>query len=300
VEGSTAAADDGGGGGAPLPSAPEAAAQKLMMQLSAVQASERDACSALAEERQRERLGKLMHDMELANAIRDDPLGYDRRYNRYRWYGKLVGTEQRLLPDRILFENGATGDLGMLTHADDIAVVRGMLDTKGARESSFARALDCHAEDMAATLAASGSAPVLPLALPPALEERPEAEVTALRDSEFQRLLKVETAGMMVLGDDGEVRATDYLPDDPPAVRKIKGEMLCVESAIPVQAMVHPDWNRVEWIRSAQARPCLHLVALPPWPPLLLRFLAAALPSTSYSDSCLDWDRRNLVQGCNL
>jgi hypothetical protein len=61
---------------------------------------------------------------------------------------------------------------------------------------------------------------------------------------------------MVVLGDEGEVRASDYLPGDAPAVRKIKGELMCVESAIPEQAMVAPDWARVAWIKAVQARCC--------------------------------------------
>lgn len=57
---------------------------------------------------------------------------------------------------------------------------------------------------------------------------------------------------MTVLGEDGEVRASDYLATDPPAIKKLKSEMLCVESAIPEQAMSNPSWDRVRWIRKTQ------------------------------------------------
>ena len=67
--------------------------------------------------------------------------------------------------------------------------------------------------------------------------------------------MQIGTAGMAELGDEGEVRTSDYLATDPPAVRKIKGELMCVESAIPEQAMMNPDWDRVAWIRATQASP---------------------------------------------
>lgn len=66
--------------------------------------------------------------------------------------------------------------------------------------------------------------------------------------------LQIGTAGMAVLGEDGQVRDTDYLPSDEPAVRKVKGEMMCVESAVPEQAMRDAVWDRLSWIRRTRVR----------------------------------------------
>jgi hypothetical protein len=235
----------------------DAAAQKLLSELEEKQQSERDATATAADDRQREALGRKMHDTELANAIRDDPLGLDRRYNRYRWYGQLRGRESRLLPDRILFECGTTGDIRMLTHSEDMDAVKNMLDCRGARESVFARVLSCHEGAIRGGLAPRGRrGGAMPLELPPELHMWPEKERQDAQEAHFRWLLSIQTAGMTVLGEDGEVRATDYLPTDPPAVCKIKGELMCVESAIPEQAMLDRAWERVAWIRNAQVRCC--------------------------------------------
>ena len=207
-----------------------------------------EAQRADVESAQRERLGRQMHEAELGNAIRDEPLGVDRRFNRFRWYGRRVGGVRRVMPERLLFESGDDGRIGMFSGPDDVAAIRAVLDTRGAREAAFARALDYHAPDATAALAA----PPPPIELP---AEPDAAELEALSTAHFQRLLKVQTAGMAMLGEDGEVRATDYLPTDPPAVRKIKGELLCVESAIPEQAMADADWPRVAWIKRTQVCP---------------------------------------------
>ena len=48
--------------------------------------------------------------------MRDEPVGMDRRFNRYRWYGgQRTGVMHRNLPDRMLFESPDTGDVSMLT-----------------------------------------------------------------------------------------------------------------------------------------------------------------------------------------
>jgi hypothetical protein len=69
--------------------------------------------------------------------------------------------------------------------------------------------------------------------------------------------VQVKTAGMTVLGEDGEVRASDYLATDSAAIKKLKSELLCVESAIPEQAMSNPGWDRVRWIRKTQVWSCM-------------------------------------------
>jgi hypothetical protein len=232
----------------------DAAAQKLLSELEEKQQTDRDATATEADDRQREALGRKMHDIELANAIRDDPLGLDRRYNRYRWYGALRGRETRLLPDRVLFECGATGSIHMFVRPDDVDAVKNVLDCRGAREAVFARVLSCYDDSMRTAL---GGGAAVALELPPELHMWPEAARHEAQEEHFRWLLSIQTAGMIVLGEDGEVRATDYLPTDPPAVRKIKGELMCVESAIPEQAMLEPAWERVVWIRNAQVRCCL-------------------------------------------
>ena len=57
-----------------------------------------------------------------------------------------------------------------------------------------------------------------------------------------------------MLGSEGLARETDYLPTDPPAMRKLKSELLCVESAIPEQAMMDAAaWDRAAWISAVQS-----------------------------------------------
>ena len=73
--------------------------------------------------------------------------------------------------------------------------------------------------------------------------------------------MQVKTAGMTVLGEDGELRASDYLATDSAAVKKLKSELLCVECAIPEQAMSNPGWDRVRWIRKTQVCALVRFVA---------------------------------------
>jgi hypothetical protein len=60
--------------------AADLAVAKLRTQLEAVQKSERDASSSAAESLQRAVLGKRLHEIEVNNAIRDEPVGMDRRH----------------------------------------------------------------------------------------------------------------------------------------------------------------------------------------------------------------------------
>jgi hypothetical protein len=69
----------------PERAATDAAITKFMSQLETVQRSEREANSSAADAKQREQLGRKLHEVEVTNAIRDEPIGFDRRYNRYRY-----------------------------------------------------------------------------------------------------------------------------------------------------------------------------------------------------------------------
>lgn len=60
--------------------ATDAAVAKLKSQLEAVQKSEREASSSAAESAQRAVLGKRLHAIEETNAVRDEPVGMDRRH----------------------------------------------------------------------------------------------------------------------------------------------------------------------------------------------------------------------------
>lgn len=247
----------------PSASAADAAAANFRSELETAQRNEREANSTAAEAHQRESLGRQLHQIELANAIRDEPIGMDRRFNRYRWYGPIIGTERRLLPDRVLFESGETGMLQMFTDYAAIEAVRGTLETKGAREAALARTCDFCTQPMAAALNREdgpGAAPQ-PMSLPGGPAAWPPETLVRLQEGQFARFLQVTTAGMEVLGEDGGVRATDYLPTDAAAVKKLKTEMLCIESAIPEQAMINPNWDRVSWIKGAQVRR-LHTVGV--------------------------------------
>lgn len=240
----------------PSAAAADAAAAKLRTELETAQRNEREASSTAAEAHQRESLGRQLHQIELANAIRDEPIGMDRRFNRYRWYGNIIGTERRLLMDRVLFESGETGELQMLVAFKDIEAIRATLEPKGAREAALARTCDFCAQPMAAALRSghdSAAAPD-PFALREGPEDWPPQVLAQLQERQFARFLRVTTAGMEVLGEDGGVRSTDYLPTDAAAVKKLKTEMLCIESAIPEQAMINPNWDRVSWIKGAQVR----------------------------------------------
>lgn len=238
----------------PASTAADVAAAKLRSELETAQRNEREANSTAAEAHQRESLGRQLHEIELANAIRDEPIGMDRRFNRYRWYGPVVGTERRLLPDRVLFESGETGALQMFTDYKDMEAVRGTLETKGAREAALARTCDFCMQSMAKALRRGEGAAPEAVSLPEGPASWPPEALARLQEAQFARFLRVTTAGMEVLGEDGGVRSTDYLPTDAAAVKKLKTEMLCIESAIPEQAMINPNWDRVSWIKGAQVR----------------------------------------------
>lgn len=248
----------------PTAAAADAAAAKLRTELETAQRNEREANSTAAEAHQRESLGRQLHEIELANAIRDEPIGMDRRFNRYRWYGQIIGAERRLLPDRVLFESGETGNLQMFTSFSDVESIRATLEPKGAREAALARTCDFCAQPMLAALRrGDGDAAVpTPLTLPAGPAEWPREGLARLQEAQFARFLRVTTAGMEVLGEDGGVRSTDYLPTDASAMKKLKTEMLCIESAIPEQAMINPNWDRVSWIKGAQVWLCRSCTAV--------------------------------------
>lgn len=87
------------------------------VQVEAKQAHDREQSVHAAESIQRERLGELMRVTELENAVRGEPFGRDRRYNRYSWYGRITERTRDacIISDRVFYEDAVQGNIFMLT-----------------------------------------------------------------------------------------------------------------------------------------------------------------------------------------
>lgn len=102
------------------------------------------------------------------------------------------------MPDRVLFEDGATGAFQMFTQKPHIDALRRCLEPKGVREAALARAWEFYSDALAGSGAyrENGSAEMAarqpePIALPPSTDAWEPGVKERLYEEQFQRFLKV-------------------------------------------------------------------------------------------------------------
>ncbi|KAG2500076.1 hypothetical protein HYH03_002353 [Edaphochlamys debaryana] len=204
-----------------------------------------------AEEEEEERQKRIQRAEEIRKidedcAIRAEPLGSDRRHNRYWLFSS--GQPGDKGSARLWVELAPDGRWQLMTQPEQLDALAAALEPKGVREGALAQALARHGPAIRAAM--PGEYPLLGptpyAALPP--EERSALEAACAARQETVRLLAV--AHLDARGDD--YTAALALPEaDGPRLQRLKRELLQVEAAVPADA-VDEEFHRVSWVEAVQ------------------------------------------------
>lgn len=202
-----------------------------------------DMSSAAATKLRSQQRADAIQNAEEVNAIRGEPLGLDRRHNRY-WHF-AAPQEPRAPPDpslgRILVESHENGTWRLLGQAHQIEHLMASLERKGAREGVLHNALVRYQS------AIQQGMPAYSIHMPPKLEEQSQQDRSRLHTEHHESLWKLS------------IQAVTYLQDSDPAIglpthqgeattlAKLRADMLRVEAALPLSAMKDANWDSDAW-----------------------------------------------------
>ncbi|KAK9816480.1 hypothetical protein WJX72_000803 [[Myrmecia] bisecta] len=202
--------------------------------------------AAASRERQQQR-AETIRRAEEANAVRGEPLGMDRRYNRYWRFlaGGEAGRDGGA--GRIFVETYDEGTFRVLGEASALEGLMDALDRRGAREGALYNALLRHRESIMRGM------PSQPIGMPAPLGERPEAEQQRVEAEHAAWIWSAATqASAISRAEAGAGPQQRYREGDSLRVTKLKAEMLRVAGALPKEA-VQDIWNLASWTAGVKA-----------------------------------------------
>ena len=198
--------------------------------------------------RQQQRAETIRHAEEV-NAIRGEPLGLDRRHNRY-WHFAVpqeAGAAAEPSLGRILVESHQNGTWRLLGQAHQIEHLMASLERKGAREGPLHNALVRYQS------AIQQGMPAYPIHMPPTLEEQTQQERCRLDTEQQTSLWNLSVQAFTYLHDADPATALPMHRGEPPTLTKLRADMLRVEAALPLSAMKDASWNSNAWQAQVKA-----------------------------------------------
>ncbi|KAK9845568.1 hypothetical protein WJX84_003443 [Apatococcus fuscideae] len=221
---------------------PAAAAAAAIAAVQARQEEEDQTATAACKEQALQR-AETIRRAEEANAVRGEPLGCDRRFNRY-WHMLAAGKGQPV--GRLYFENAAEdGTLHVLTSQAGLEELMVSLERRGAREGCLYNALLRHKTSLLAAF------PAEPLRMPQRAEQMPpEARARWAADQQAW-LWSTAPASMQpkrdALGAAASPAARPLHPGDSARVTKFKADLLRASFTLPADAFSSQekpeDWD---------------------------------------------------------
>ena len=213
--------------------------------------------SAAAEHRRSQQRAETLRRVESANAIRLEPLGLDRRYNRY--YQLAAGSETG--SPRIFIESYHDGTLRVVSNPEQLRSLLNALDPRGAREGALhgriVQMKDALKTNTEGVCKRPGAGETLRSGNDRAKRRRTEQEQRQWINSATPVVAEAQHAASNLAGYD----VKNYVQEPPeedgaPAqgevdslrLWKLKRDILLVESAIPESAFRDAgSWIRREW-----------------------------------------------------
>lgn len=187
-----------------------------------------------------------------SNAVRLEPLGMDRRYNKYwRFVAPLSVREQGDTDDtgverdvqrhdgRIVVERGEDGTLCMLCSAHDVQKIIDALDRRGPREKDLFASLVRYKSETIKGLGRSMAVDPLTVTSTMALSLSDVGQAFATNTMAWQELngrggMDDSTSAKPVEPAPGTLQP--FVPGESPVMTKLKAELLAIHAAIPSQA----------------------------------------------------------------
>ena len=197
--------------------------------------------------RQQQRAETIRHAEEV-NAIRGEPLGLDRRHNRYWHFAVPQPSGGPADPSlgRILVESHQNGSWRLLGQAHQIEHLMSSLERKGAREGPLHNALVRHQSGIQQGM------PAYSIHMPPTAEEQTQQERSRLDTEHHASLSSLSIQAFTYLqNSDPATRLATHQPESF-TLTKLRADMLRVEAALPLSAMKDASWDSNAW--QAQVR----------------------------------------------
>lgn len=203
--------------------------------------------AAASKQRQQQRAETIRRADEV-HAIRGEPLGLDRRHNRY-WHlaaHQEAGAAADPSLGRILVESHQDGKWRLLGQAHQIEQLLSSLERKGAREGVLHSALVRHQSSIERGM------PAYSFHMPPTLEEQTQQQRSRLDMEHHTCLWNLSLQALPYLHDQDPVTGLSPHKGEPSSVTKLRADMLRVEAALPLSAMKDAVWNSEVWQAAVQ------------------------------------------------
>ena len=199
--------------------------------------------SAAATKLRSQQRAETIRHAEEVNAIRGEPLGLDRRHNRYWHFG--MPQEPGAAPDpslgRILVESHENGTWRLLGQAHQIEHLMSSLERKGAREGMLHNALVRYQS------AIQQGMPAYSIHMPPTLEEQSQQERSRLNTQHHDSIWSLPIQALPYLQGSDPVTGLSAHKGEASTLTKLRADMLRVEAALPLSAMKDANWNSTVW-----------------------------------------------------
>jgi len=207
--------------------------------------------AAASKLRQQQRAETIRRADEV-HAIRGEPLGLDRRHNRY-WHlaaHQEAGSAADPSLGRILVESHQDGSWRLLGQAHQIEQLLSSLERKGAREGVLHSALVRHQSSIERGM------PAYSCHMPPTLEEQTQQQRSRLDMEHHTCLWNLSLQALPYLHDQDPITGLPTHKGEPSSLTKLRADMLRVEAALPLSAMKDAVWNSEVWqatVKGAQS-----------------------------------------------
>ncbi|KXZ56546.1 hypothetical protein GPECTOR_1g490 [Gonium pectorale] len=197
-------------------------------------------------------------------AIRAEPLGSDRRYNRYWLFtpsaAPSTSTSASPADDpeaaaadagwaRLWVERAPDGAWQLLTTPEQFDALAASLDPRGAREGALAAAMGRVADRVKKCMPGGPVQPPMPFEAMPA-ESRAALDESLASRAEAVRLL----AGACLAPGDDYTADVELPATDCARTRRLKRDMLRLEAALPAEA-VDEGFERIAWAEAVRSAP---------------------------------------------
>ncbi|KAL3160990.1 hypothetical protein ABBQ38_009379 [Trebouxia sp. C0009 RCD-2024] len=206
---------------------------------------EDDLLSAAAMKLRAQQRADTIQNAEEVNAIRGEPLGSDRRHNRY-WHfavpqepGAAAAADPSL--GRILVESHENGTWRLLGQAHQIEHLMSSLERKGPREGGLHSALVRYQS------AIQRGMPAYSIHMPPKLEELSQQERSRLGMEHHATLWNLSIQALTYLQSSDPAMGLPAHKDEATSLAKLRADMLAVEAALPLSAMKDASWDSSAW-----------------------------------------------------
>lgn len=198
--------------------------------------------AAASKQRQQQRADNIKRAEEV-HAIRGEPLGSDRRHNRY-WriaVETASGAESDASTGRVLFESHQNGTWWLLGHSYQLQHLLASLERKGAREGALHSAL------LRQQSAIEQAMPAMPIQRPLNPQEQSQHQRSQLELQHHSCLWSLTVQALLYLSGADPVSSLPVSQGEASGLAKLRADMLRVEAALPLSAMKDANWNSNAW-----------------------------------------------------